>query len=397
MTREDPALDLIDGCDLDFAAEPTADVEVALTALFPDGKGSVKEAREWQKLFAESPKLRTLAPLSAAAYSGSGYDTGIADRLRRRGLHVVEIAGWQTRGSSSFYPRGSVDHHTAGGRGGLAPSLNICINGRAGLSGPLCNILIGRDNTVYVIAAGRANHAGLGGWRGLSGNSSVYGVERENVGTAAEPWREDQTDTAAKVHAALIEGRAGAEMVCEHKEWAPSRKIDAHTISGDDMRSRVTFHLMGGGGSSGGGGEPVPVGRRIPKDRQLVQVPWKPRHVWAVAEDGGVFNSHKGDFYGSMGGKKMNAPVVALIPTPTGKGYWLVGADNGLFAFGDAKKAKQVRPYKPFFAEYARGERAIVGGYVEIRKGVSGLAAFDPKNWRVVLVGDTIPMTTYRL
>lgn len=171
-------------------------------------------------------------------------DTGIADRLRAMGLVVVEVAGWRTRGSSTFSPRGSVDHHTAGSAVGNAPSLNICINGRTGLAGPLCNVLVARDNTCYVVAAGRANHAGLGGWGGLTGNSSVYGVERENVGYAdREPWREDQTDTAARVHAALIQGRADAGHVCMHKEWAPSRKIDAHTISGDDMRNRVGQYL----------------------------------------------------------------------------------------------------------------------------------------------------------
>lgn len=170
------------------------------------------------------------------------YDTGIADRLRAAGLKVVEIAGWKTRGSSTFNPRGSVDHHTAGPRSGNAPSLNICINGRRDLPGPLCHVLIGRDNTCYVIAAGRANHAGTGGWRGLSGNSTVYGIERENVGTTAEPWRPDQTDTAARAHAALIRGRANAEMLCLHKEWT-TRKPDAHTITGSALRALVARYL----------------------------------------------------------------------------------------------------------------------------------------------------------
>lgn len=173
-----------------------------------------------------------------------GRDLGIANRLRSAGLNVVEVAGWQTRGSDSFDPRGSVDHHTAGPRNGNAPSLGICTNGRTGLAGPLCNVLVGRDNTCYVIASGRANHAGLGGWRGLVGNSSVFGVERENVGDGSEPWRPDQTETAAKVHAALISNHgANSELVCEHKEWAPRRKIDAYGIDGNQMRSMVRVFL----------------------------------------------------------------------------------------------------------------------------------------------------------
>jgi hypothetical protein len=170
------------------------------------------------------------------------HDTGIATRLRAAGLTVVEVAGWQTRGTAGFDPRGSVDHHTAGPRSGNAPSLATCTYGRPDLPGPLCHVLVGRDNTCYVIAAGRANHAGSGGWRGLSGNSSVYGVERENVGTTAEPWRPDQTSTAATVHAALIRGRATHEMVCGHKEWT-SRKVDPHTVDMHAFRAMVAQRL----------------------------------------------------------------------------------------------------------------------------------------------------------
>jgi hypothetical protein len=173
-------------------------------------------------------------------------DHGIADRLRHAGLTVVEVAGWQTRGSEDFNPTASVDHHTAGSRLGNAPSLNICIYGRSDLPGPLCHVLVARDNTCYVIAAGRANHAGEGGWAGLTGNSSVYGVERENVGTVAEPWTDEQTRVAAKVHAALIRTRTTFDKVCRHAEWAPTRKIDTHSIEGDALRAAVRRELTGG-------------------------------------------------------------------------------------------------------------------------------------------------------
>ena len=171
-------------------------------------------------------------------------DTGIADRLRAKGLTVVEVNGWRTRGSDTFNPRGSVDHHTAGPRKGNAPSLGICVNGRTGLPGPLCNVLVGRDGTCYVVAAGRANHAGTGGWGGLSGNASVFGVERENVGDGSEPWTLQQYDVAAKVHAALVSAHGGrADLVCEHKEWAPRRKVDAFGVDGNVMRQLVRERL----------------------------------------------------------------------------------------------------------------------------------------------------------
>jgi hypothetical protein len=57
---------------------------------------------------------------------------------------------------------------------------------------------------------------------------------------------------------------------------------------------------------------------------------------WEVASDGGIFAFGDARFYGSMGGKRLNAPVVAIAPTPDGEGYWEVASDGGIFAFGDA-------------------------------------------------------------
>ena len=37
-----------------------------------------------------------------------------------------------------------------------------------------------------------------------------------------------------------------------------------------------------------------------------------------------------------MGGRTLNAPIVAIGASPTGHGYHLVAADGGVFAFGDA-------------------------------------------------------------
>jgi hypothetical protein len=205
------------------------------------------------------------------------YDITLATRLRAAGLTVVEVAGWQSRGAAGFDPRGSVDHHTAGPRSGNAPSLATVIYGRPDLPGPLCHVLVARDNTCYVIAAGRANHAGSGSWRGLSGNSSVYGVERENVGTSAEPWRSDQTSTAATVHAALIRGRATHEMVCGHKEWTP-RKPDPHTLNMHNFRAMVAQRL---------GSTPAPTPPKIEGDPMAyLMVQHHTGDVWLYADGG---------------------------------------------------------------------------------------------------------------
>lgn len=57
---------------------------------------------------------------------------------------------------------------------------------------------------------------------------------------------------------------------------------------------------------------------------------------WIVGTDGGVFTFGDAPFYGSMGGKPLAAPVVGIASTPSGHGYWLASSDGGLFSFGDA-------------------------------------------------------------
>jgi uncharacterized protein YkwD/ribosomal protein L24E len=61
------------------------------------------------------------------------------------------------------------------------------------------------------------------------------------------------------------------------------------------------------------------------------------RGYWRVASDGGVFTSGDAEYYGSTGNIHLNRPIVGIAPTRTGRGYWLVASDGGIFSFGDAK------------------------------------------------------------
>jgi len=56
------------------------------------------------------------------------------------------------------------------------------------------------------------------------------------------------------------------------------------------------------------------------------------RGYWLVARDGGIF-SFDAHFWGSMGGKHLNAPVVGMAADLDGSGYWLVASDGGIFSF----------------------------------------------------------------
>jgi hypothetical protein len=58
---------------------------------------------------------------------------------------------------------------------------------------------------------------------------------------------------------------------------------------------------------------------------------------WMVGADGGIFSFGDAGFFGSTGSFHLNSPIVGMAATADGKGYWLVAADGGIFSFGDAK------------------------------------------------------------
>ena len=182
--------------------------------------------------------------------------TGIPAALKKYGVKYETVPGWRTRGSSSFNPKGVVCHWTAGPRNAKGrPSLNVVTYGRPGLSGPLCQVYLDRNGVAVVVAAGRANHAGRGGYKGLSGNSSVFGIEAECGGDG--DWTDAQRREYPKVVAALLSLTGRSEKyVCGHNEWT-TRKIDIRDWPMSKMRSEVKAVLAGKGfkpGKGGGGG-----------------------------------------------------------------------------------------------------------------------------------------------
>jgi peptidoglycan hydrolase-like protein with peptidoglycan-binding domain len=171
--------------------------------------------------------------------------------LRAAGLKVAETPGWADRGRGEMGDvRGVVCHHTATATAapGNMPSLALLIQGRSDLPGPLAQLGLGRDGTFYVIAAGRANHAGEGAWAGVSGNSRFIGIEGENAGTReAMPWPDVQMDAYRRGVAAILRKLGTDEsMCCGHREYAPKRKIDT-LFDMDEFRSSVRALLQGTG------------------------------------------------------------------------------------------------------------------------------------------------------
>jgi hypothetical protein len=54
---------------------------------------------------------------------------------------------------------------------------------------------------------------------------------------------------------------------------------------------------------------------------------------WLVGSDGGIFTFGSAQFYGSTGSLHLQRPVVGIVPTAAKTGYWLDASDGGVFAF----------------------------------------------------------------
>ena len=177
--------------------------------------------------------------------------TWLAQVLKDAGLKVAEQPGWRDRGRGPMGTvRGVMCHHTAGPKAGIMPSLKVVTDGRPGLAGPLSQLGLGRDGTWFVVAAGRASHAGAGSWKGITaGNSSFIGIEAENMGTSADPWPAVQMDAYKRGCAAIL-AKLGTDvsMLCGHKEYAlPKGRKPDPSFDMDAFRRDVDAIMKGGG------------------------------------------------------------------------------------------------------------------------------------------------------
>jgi hypothetical protein len=62
-----------------------------------------------------------------------------------------------------------------------------------------------------------------------------------------------------------------------------------------------------------------------------------PHGYWLVGSDGGIFTFGSAQFYGSTGNLALQRPVVGIVTTADQKGYWLDASDGGIFSFGDTQ------------------------------------------------------------
>lgn len=162
--------------------------------------------------------------------------------LTAAGLTVHPYFGWETRGHGDFGPaKGVLLHHTAGASKGNMPSIGVLVKGRADLAGPVCNLGVARDGSFYLIAAGRAWHAGMGVWQGVHyGNKEFIGIECENTGLPDDKWPDDQMHALRLGVAALLDHMKAAPIMCAgHKEYClpHGRKVDPSFNMNDFRKS----------------------------------------------------------------------------------------------------------------------------------------------------------------
>lgn len=172
--------------------------------------------------------------------------------MERHGVRCsIELQVGRPWSGDAWYSRKHVlvNHHTAGSRTGLTPSLALVKRGRgADLPGPLCNGYGGRDFIYRVITMGLANHPGAGGPITVDGFTipkdsariSGWGTEWEHDGVSA--WPADMREFMGRANAALVEfWELRRTRSIEHSTWAPRRKIDRNGYtarSGQDEIAR---------------------------------------------------------------------------------------------------------------------------------------------------------------
>ena len=188
----------------------------------------------------------------------------LAARLERAvknaGVKYKKVSGWASRGHGTMGSIQSVIvHHTAGPKRGNSPSLNVVAYGRPGLSGPLAQLFLARDGTVYLVAAGISYHAGRVSSNRYA-NSHAIGIEAEATGL--DSWPAHQINEYAKLCKALCkEFGLSYSRVQGHKEVAVprGRKPDPN-FNMSSFRAKVGGAKGGvssGGGTSGGSSSPT--------------------------------------------------------------------------------------------------------------------------------------------
>jgi hypothetical protein len=199
------------------------------------------------------------------------------DRVRARGVKVVEMPNWKTTNRNSVGPwsdvYGIVEHHTGSDTVDPYGYAGFLQRGSSALIGPLCQFSTAPNGDLYMIGWGRCNHAGggdpnvlaavkadavpldrelkpaFGNADGVDGNRAFYG--NEIMYSGGHPMTAAQLETTIVVDAVICEYHhwTGASVIA-HREWSKD-KPDPGYQDQAAKRRMVNARLAGGTGGDG--------------------------------------------------------------------------------------------------------------------------------------------------
>jgi hypothetical protein len=168
-----------------------------------------------------------------------------------------------------------------------------------------------------------------------NGDSTYAGSSSAQVLLTVNPAAPSSPSITNLPSGAAEEGSFTADVVTngDGARWVMSDTLANCTVAGDGVTVQfkaagsctLTPEVSSGQNYAGASGSP-----------QTFTIVLGPRGYWLVGSDGGIFSFGNARFHGSMGGTHLQRPVVGITPTSSKNGYWLVASDGGIFAFGDA-------------------------------------------------------------
>ena len=299
-----------DGASDPFTANQTLFAQWTVNASYSvtfDGNGSTAGAMAPETAF-------TPTPLSANAFSRTGY----------------AFAGWNSAadGSGTAYADGASDPFTANqtlfAQWTVNASYSVTFDGNGSTAGAMAPETAFTPTPLSANAFSRTGYA-FAGW-----NSAADGSGTAYADGASDPFTANQTLFAQWTVNAI-----------NPTPPAPINPPDA--ASGYDLvGSDGGVFTFGGAQFYGSTGS-------LTLQRPVVGITSTANTggYWLVASDGGIFSFGDAGFYGSIpglgllpagtvGNEHLNAPIVGMVPSFDGGGYFMVASDGGVFAFGDA-------------------------------------------------------------
>jgi predicted RNA-binding protein with TRAM domain len=107
------------------------------------------------------------------------------------------------------------------------------------------------------------------------------------------------------------------------------------TVSSGATSQTFTVRITDGDGQTTTHVYTLMVGSPSFNSRSIAATP-DGKGYWVVGKNGAVLAFGDAVLYGSAFQMNLDGPIVGIVATSDGKGYWLVASDGGVFAFGDA-------------------------------------------------------------